>query len=48
MRVRIEGRREEDFSLLTFVDIPSFICAYLLMLSGAFCLLQPHSGDTLV
>ncbi len=25
-----EGRREEDFSLLTFVDIPSFICAYLL------------------
>jgi hypothetical protein len=27
---KAEGRREEDFNLLTFLDIPSFICAYLL------------------
>jgi hypothetical protein len=29
-RQRAEGRREEDFSLLIFVDIPSFNCGYLL------------------
>jgi len=27
---KAEDRREENFSLLTFVDIPSFICVYLL------------------
>jgi len=28
---RAECRREESFRLLTFVDIPAFICAYLLI-----------------
>ncbi len=30
-RQKAEGRGEEDFNLLTFVDIPSFIGAYLLI-----------------